>query len=82
MKAVTISKNGGPEVLEIKDIKLDVPNSDEVLIKNESKIDKRNSRRRKNDGVRCESEQPKQPRQSSGSWFVRLLHKARSLVGL
>ena len=52
------------------------------MIKNESKIDKRNPRRRKNDGVRCESEQPKQPRQSSGSWFVRLLHKARSLVGL
>ena len=36
MKAVTISKNGGPEVLEIKDIKLDVPNSGEVLIKNAS----------------------------------------------
>ena len=36
MKAVIISKNGGPEVLEIKDIKLDVPNSDEVLIKNEA----------------------------------------------
>ena len=52
------------------------------MIKNESKIDKRNPRRRKNDGIRCESEQPKQPRQSSGSWFVRLLHKARSLVGL
>ena len=36
MKAVTISKNGGPEVLELKDIKLDDPNSDEVLIKNEA----------------------------------------------
>ena len=27
MKAVTISKNGGPEVLEIKDIKLEDPKS-------------------------------------------------------
>jgi len=36
MKAVTIFKNGGPEVLELKDIKLDDPNSDEVLIKNEA----------------------------------------------
>ena len=36
MKAVTISKNGGPEVLEIKDIKLDDPKSGEVLIKNEA----------------------------------------------
>ena len=36
MKAVTISKNGGPEVLEIKDIKLEDPKSGEVLIKNEA----------------------------------------------
>ena len=36
MKAVTISKNRGPEVLEIKDIKLEDPKSDEVLIKNEA----------------------------------------------
>tara|TARA_Y100000590_G_scaffold235454_1_gene265133 strand:- start:408 stop:1382 length:975 start_codon:yes stop_codon:yes gene_type:complete len=36
MKAVIISKNGGPEVLEIKDIKLDNPKSGEVLIKNEA----------------------------------------------
>ncbi len=36
MKAVTILKNGGPEVLELKDIKLGEPNSDEVLIKNEA----------------------------------------------
>ena len=34
MKAVSISKNGGPEVLELKDIKLEEPKSDEVLIKN------------------------------------------------
>ena len=36
MKAVTISKNGGPEVLELKEIKLGDPNSGEVLIKNEA----------------------------------------------
>ncbi len=36
MKAVTISKNGGPEVLELKDIKLEDPKSGEVLIKNEA----------------------------------------------
>ena len=36
MKAVIISKNGGPEVLEIKDIKLEDPKSGEVLIKNEA----------------------------------------------
>ena len=36
MKAVTISKNGGPEVLELKEIKLDDPNSGEVLIKNKA----------------------------------------------
>ena len=36
MKAVSISKNGGPEVLELKDIKLGEPKSGEVLIKNEA----------------------------------------------
>ncbi len=36
MKAVKITKNGGPEVLELKDIKLDDPSSGEVLIKNEA----------------------------------------------
>ena len=36
MKAVIINKTGGPEVLELKDIKLDDPKSDEVLIKNEA----------------------------------------------
>ncbi len=36
MKAVTITKNGGPEVLELKDIKLGDPNFGEVLIKNEA----------------------------------------------
>ena len=52
------------------------------MIKHESKIDKRNSRRRKNDGVRGEGEQPKEPRQPNGGWFIGILHKARSLVGL
>jgi NADPH2:quinone reductase len=32
MKAVTISKTGGPEVLELKEINLDKPGPDEVLI--------------------------------------------------
>ena len=36
MKAVVISETGGPEVLEIKDIKLEDPKSGEVLIKNEA----------------------------------------------
>ena len=35
MKAVTITKNGGPS-FRIKDVKLSNPNSDEVLIKNEA----------------------------------------------
>ena len=52
------------------------------MIKNESKNDKRNSRRRKNDGVRGESEQPQESKQSNRGWFIGLLHKARSLVGL
>ena len=36
MKAVVINKTGGPEVLEIKEIKLNDPKSGEVLIKNEA----------------------------------------------
>ncbi|WP_435113641.1 quinone oxidoreductase family protein [Candidatus Pelagibacter bacterium nBUS_36] len=36
MKAVIISKTGGPEVLELKDIQLEDPKSGEVLIKNEA----------------------------------------------
>ena len=36
MKAVKIKKNGGPEVLEIEDIKLEDPNSGEVLIRNKA----------------------------------------------
>ena len=37
---------------------------------------------RRDNGVRGKSEQPKESRQSKGIWFVKLLHKARSLVGL
>jgi len=36
MKAVIISKVGGPEVLELKDIELEDPKSNEVLIKNKA----------------------------------------------
>ena len=36
MKAVIINKTGGPEVLELIDIKLEDPKSGEVLIKNEA----------------------------------------------
>ena len=36
MKSVVIDKTGGPEVLEIKDIKLEDPKSGEVLIKNKA----------------------------------------------
>ena len=41
-----------------------------------------NPKGRGDNGVRGKSEQPKESRQSKGSWFVKLLHKARSLVGL
>ena len=36
MKAIQISKNGGPEVLELKDIKLDKPSADEVTIEHKA----------------------------------------------
>lgn len=49
-------------------------------LKHERKISKRNARRREDDGLRGESEQSKQPEQSSSSWITRLLYKARSLV--
>ena len=48
----------------------------------EREVSERNSRSGKDDGVRSESEQPKEPRQSERRWFVKLLHKARSLVRL
>ena len=34
------------------------------------------------DGLRGESQQPEESRQSKGSWVTRILHKARSLVSL
>tara|TARA_B100000029_G_scaffold324137_1_gene316547 strand:+ start:4819 stop:5790 length:972 start_codon:yes stop_codon:yes gene_type:complete len=36
MKAIKISKNGGPEVLELKDITLDKPKEDEVTIEHKA----------------------------------------------
>ena len=36
MKAIQISKNGGPEVLELKDIKLNKPKEDEVSIEHKA----------------------------------------------
>ena len=46
----------------------------------EREVSERDSRSREVDGVRSESEQPKEPGQSKGKWFVRLLHKAWALV--
>ena len=46
----------------------------------EREVSERDSRSREVDGVRSESEQSKEPGQSKGKWFVRLLHKARALV--
>ena len=36
MRAIQIKKNGGPEVLELKDIKLEKPNEDEVTIEHKA----------------------------------------------
>ena len=47
-----------------------------------SEIDIGDSQSGGGDGLRGESQQPKQPRQSKGSWITRLLHKASTLVGL
>ena len=47
-----------------------------------SETSNRNSRRRKDDGLRGKSEQSKESKQSNRGWFIGLLHKARSLVGL
>ena len=48
----------------------------------EREVSERDSRSREVDGVRSESEQPKEPGQPKGKWFVRLLHKAWALVSL
>ena len=36
MKAIEISKNGGPEVLELKDISLENPKDDQVTIEHKA----------------------------------------------
>jgi hypothetical protein len=48
----------------------------------EREVSERNTRSGNDDGVRSESEQPKEPRQSKRQWFVRLLHQAWALVRL
>ena len=48
----------------------------------DSEIGNSNPKGRGDNGVRGKSEQPKESRQSKGSWVTRLLHKARSLVSL
>ena len=40
------------------------------------------SRSGEDDGVRSESEQPQESRQPKNFWITKLLHQARSLVGL
>ena len=52
------------------------------MIKNESKISNSNTRRRKAYGLRGESEQSKESKQSNRGWFIGILHKTRSLVSL
>ena len=55
-------------------------------IKREEKLNEQreisdcNSQGRGDDGIRGEGEQPSKPRQSQGSWFIKVLHKARALV--
>ena len=48
----------------------------------ERELSNSNPKGRGDNGVRGKSEQPKESRQSKGSWFTRLLHKARSLVSI
>ena len=48
----------------------------------ERELSDSNPKGRGDNGVRGKSEQPKESGQSQGSWFAKLLHKARSLVGL
>ena len=40
------------------------------------------SQSRGDDGIRGESQQPEQPRQSKRGWIAKVLHKASTLVGL
>ena len=48
----------------------------------DSEIGNSNPKGRGDNWVCGKSEQPKESRQSQGSWVTRLLHKARSLVSL
>ena len=48
----------------------------------EREVSERNSRGGETDGVRSESEQPKESGQSKRQWFIGLLHKAWALVRL
>ena len=48
----------------------------------ERELSDSNPKGRRDDGVRGKSEQPKESRQSKGSWGTRILHTARSLVSL
>ncbi len=53
------------------------------LKKNEtSDFDNSDSQSGGDDGLRGEGEQPEQPRQPKRGWFTKVLHKARSLVGI
>ena len=48
----------------------------------EREIGNSNPKGRRDYGLRGKGEQPKESGQSQGSWFAKLLYKARSLVGL
>ena len=47
-----------------------------------SEISDSDSQSRGDDGIRGESQQPEQPRQSKRGWIAKVLHKASTLVGL
>ena len=47
-----------------------------------SETDNSDSQSRGDDGLRGESQQPKQSRQPKRGWFAKVLHKASTLVGL
>ena len=47
-----------------------------------SEVNNSDSQSRGDDGLRGSGEQPEQPRQPKRNWFTKVLHKARSLVGL
>ena len=45
-------------------------------------VNNSDSQGRGDDGLRGEGEQPSEPRQPKRRWFTKVLHKARSLVGI